>query len=62
MAYLFNYGVTYPASADIFNQNLVELIEFKAINPINILSLIIPGFNLDQIILQTKGVAGEILR
>ena len=48
MGYLYYYGILYPASADIFNENLISLIEFKAINPLNLIKHIDPNFDLDS--------------
>jgi hypothetical protein len=62
MCYLYNYGVMYPASADIFNLNLVELIEFKAISPLNLLKLFWNGFVLEEKLRELKGAAGAAIK
>ena len=61
MGYLYYYGILYPANADIFNENLISLIEFKAINPLNLIKHLDPDFDLDSYIGNAKSALGTIL-
>ena len=62
MAYLYYYGIMYPASADIFNENLVSLIEFRAINPLSLIKHVDPNFDLDTKIDAAKSTFGTLIK
>jgi len=62
MAYLFNYGIIYPACADIFNVNLVELIELKAISPLNLIKLVFPDFSIDSVVDKVSSTMGGLIK
>ena len=50
MCYLCYYAVAFPASAVLFNNALLSLIEFREINPIKILGQFDKKFDLETII------------
>ena len=54
LCYMVQYDIPYPPNAAIYNQYMINLLEFKQLNPENVIQRFYPEFSYQSFITGTK--------